>query len=188
MTEHGHGSESDEELIQLCKKKNNTDAKKKLYKKYYSYSFSIALRYGLTKESAAEIVNDSFMKAFSNIQTFETGRSFKSWFRKIIINTAIDHSRKEKKHIERVPLGEVSLPGNYENIISKLTVQDILSLLKYLPENQRLVFNLYEIENFSHKEIGEKLAITTSTSRSYLTRAKTNLRELFALKFGERNE
>lgn len=189
MTANSQDSFSDNKLIQLCIKQDDAKAKKALYKRYYSYSFSVALRYAVSEQLAAEIVNDSFVKLFKNLKDFKQDGSLKSWFRRIIINTAIDHYRKEKRHLENVSIEEPSaLPDEYEDIISALTVKDILKLLEMLSEDQRIIFNLYEIENYSHKEIGEILDISVGTSRSYLSRAKARLQKLFISNFGDRYE
>jgi len=189
MAEHSQDSLSDKKLVQLCKKDESYKAKKALYKRYYQYSFSVALRYAVSEELAAEIVNDSFVKLFRNLDEFKIDSSLRSWFRRIIINTAIDHYRKEKKHLENIPIEEPSMiEDGYEDIISALTVKDILRLLEKLPEYHRIIFNLYEIENYSHKEISEILDISVGTSRSYLSRAKAQLQKLFIANFGERYE
>lgn len=173
-------------LIEECSKPWNKQAKEDLCKEYYSYAMSIAIRYTNDREEAVGVTNDSFMKMFKNLDTFDRSKSFKSWFRRIIINLAIDRYRSKKAKEERLVLQDMSpVPDRYEEIISSLTVKDILSLLYELPENQRMVFNLFEIENYSHLEISNMLNIAESSSRSCLTRAKAGLRELFAKKFTE---
>ena len=171
-------------LIEQCRE-DNDKAQESLYRHYYAYAMGLGLRYAYTKEEAVEVVNDSFLKAFAALKNFDTNLSFKPWFRRIVINTAIDHYRSEKKHIEiQGDIEEDMVPGNYEDIISKLTADDILNLLNRLPEYQRLIFNLYEIEGYSHAEVAELLGIPVSTSRTYLTRAKVKLRILFTQTFG----
>lgn len=151
---------------------------------------SISLRYTSSKDEAAMIVNDSFMKVFDNLDSFNPKYPFRGWLRRIIINTAIDTFRREHKHFETIEhvSSMEEVPANYEDIISRLTAEDIMSLLNELPEDQRLIFNLVEIEGFSHAETAEKLDIAASTSRSYLSRAKDKLRELFKDKFAEAYE
>lgn len=174
----------EQQLIERCTK-GDDKGKESLYRHFYAYAMGVGLRYSYSKDEALEIINDSFLKVFASVQKFDTASSFKPWLRRIIINTAIDHYRKQKKHMEVIEVDENQmLPEDYEDIISKLTAEDILGLLNLLPEYQRLIFNLYEIEGYSHEEIGKKLGMTTSTSRSYLTRAKAKLRILFTKKFG----
>lgn len=189
MSKTEHSSDSEQKLIENCKNKSTIQAKEALYRHYYNYAMSISLRYTYSKNEAVMIVNDSFMKIFDMIGSYDQSYSFKSWLRKIVINTAIDKYRRDKTYLEKieyVPLGNFT--DNYEDIISELTVEDILSLLNELSEMQRLIFNLSEIEGYSHEEIGKKLEIAAGTSRSYLFRAKVRLKVLFKIKFGTANE
>lgn len=150
---------------------------------------SISLRYAYSRNEALMIVNDSFMKVFDKIKSYDDTYSFKAWFRRVLINTAIDNYRKNKTHIEKTEaISFVNIPGNFEDAISKLTVDDIMSLLNDLPDIQRLIFNLSEIEGYSHNEISRKLEVPVGTSRSYLFRAKSTLRELIKIKFGIADE
>ncbi len=150
-----------------------------LYRQFYAYGMSITLRYTKNREEAIEVLNDSFLKVFKNIKTFDTKMSFKSWYRQITVNTSIDYYRKGKRMILTDDI------ENYESVrfetteINDLEVEDILKLLNSIPEHYAIVFNLYEIEGFDHKEIGERLNISDSTSRANLSRAKKMLRELF---------
>jgi len=176
-------------VIAACQKTNSIDSKEALYKEFYSYAMSVSLRYAYTKEEASEITNDAFMKVFKNINSYNPSHSFKSWLRRIIINTAIDNYRKEKRHYETKALEDFpQLESGFEDVISRLTVDDILAMLKQLPETQRLIFNLYEMEGFSHAEIAQRLQIPIGTSRSYLTRSKLRLRQIFAQTFDIRYE
>lgn len=176
------------ELIQACRK-DDVEAQEALYKHYYAYAMGVSLRYAYSRSDAISIVNDSFLKVFENINSYNSKQSFKSWFRRILINTAIDKYRKERKWNEQTePISVPDMPGDFEDAISKLTVEDIMEMLNHLSEEQRLVFNLSEIEGYSHKEIGEKLNIKASSSRSSLSRAKAKLRELFLIKFDDNYE
>lgn len=189
MSDSEQITEDERTLIENCQNKNTLKAKESLYRHFYGYAMSISLRYASTENEAIMIVNDSFIKVFEHLDSYDSEYSFKSWLRKIIINTSIDKYRKEMKRYQKeVSIPVSSIPTNYADIISKLTAQDILRLLKELPEDQRLIFNLYEIEGYSHKEIAEKLDITASTSRSYLSRAKAKLRTLFNMNFKMKNE
>lgn len=182
-------SDFEQKLIYNCKNRSSIQAKEALYKHYYSYAMSISLRYAYSKNEAVMIVNDSFMKVFDNIRTYDETYSFKGWLRRIVIHTAIDKYRRNKTHFDKtesVPIGNI--PSNYEEAISKLTVEDIMSLLNELSDIQRLIFNLKEIEGYSHEEISKKLEIAVGTSRSYLFRAKAKLRELFKIKFETSHE
>ncbi len=148
------------------------------YKHFYGYAMGICLRYAYTRTDASEMLNDSFLKVFRNLKKYDEKLPFRAWFRKIIVNTAIDYYRKNARLL---PTLEIEEAENYSfdiNLIDNLNYEAIKKLLDELPELHRLVFNLYEIEGFTHQEIAGKLDLTESTSRSYLTRAKKKLRIL----------
>lgn len=173
-----------ENLIAECKK-GNVVHQEMLYKYFYGYSLSICRLYTYSNDDAVSILNDSFLKVFSSIKKngYNNSIPFKNWLRRILINTAIDNYRKQSKHYYQLDIAEIESKIPDEAIIDNLTVDDILKLLDQLPEMHRLVFNLYEIQGFSHQEISVKLEIGESTSRVFLTRAKKRLRVLFNKNF-----
>jgi RNA polymerase sigma-70 factor (ECF subfamily) len=150
-----------------------------LYRKFYAYGMSITLRYTKSKDEAIEVLNDSFLKVYENIGRFDVNKSFKSWFRQITVNTAIDHYRKSKRQIQTETIETYGSDLRDEDNFDELDTEDIINILNALPDNYRVIFNLYEIEGYDHKEIGEQLGISDSTSRANLSRAKQMLRELF---------
>ena len=151
-----------------------------LYKRYFSYAMSVAVRYTASRNEAMEIVNDSFMKVLERLDTFDTSKPFKTWYVRIIVNTAIDGYRKKskEKYLMNIDM-DFDDEGKEPDIETELSANDILALFSYLPDIYKLTFNLYEIEGYDHKEIGRILGISSSTSRSYLTRAKKLLRQLY---------
>ena len=138
---------------------------------------SVALRYSYSREEASEILNDSFLKVFQNLKHFKAEKSFKSWFRRILINTSIDHYRKIKNINQTECIDDKTELNIAEKNLENLEFQDLQKLLKTLPKLDRLIFNLYETEGYKHEEIAEKLNISASTSRANLSRAKKKLRE-----------
>jgi len=172
-------NEIEQNILKGCIKKN-LKSQELLYRQFFGYGMSISLRYSKNKDEAVEILNDSFLKVFDNIEKYNTELSFKSWFRRIVINTSIDYYRKNLKFTNTDSFEDTFETETVDaNIIDELNVKDILKLLNQLPEIYRITFNLYEIEGYKHEEIAEKLNITTSTSRSNLTRAKKMLRMSF---------
>ncbi|MBC7744701.1 MAG: RNA polymerase sigma factor [Flavobacterium sp.] len=167
---------SERELIQKCK---NGDLKyqEKLYKHFYGYAMGISFRYLPDKNDALEVVNDAFIKAFNSIVKFDQESSFKPWFRKIIVNTAIDRKRKDLKFLYHAELELANNISDCPKAIENLDAEDILKLLDGLPNILRVVFNLYEIDGYSHEEIGQMLGFPASSSRVYLSRAKEKLRK-----------
>ncbi|WP_143962424.1 RNA polymerase sigma factor [Litoribacter populi] len=160
-------------------KSGNAAAIEKLYRHFYGYAMSVALRYTNTRDEACEVVNDSYLKAFNKLDQYSTGSSFKGWFRRIIINTSIDNYRKNQKHYAVLEIDKAAAESYDSDAVDDLTKEEILGMLRELPEILRIVFNMYEIEGFSHKEIGEELGFPSSSSRTYLARAKQKLREKF---------
>ena len=146
----------------------------------------VAIRYINDRYEAQELVNDVFLKAFRNVSQFvfknnsekDDNNAFKGWLARITVTSALDRLRVKKRILYIEDLSKTNGEITVE-ISSNLNVQDILRLLEKLPNIQRLIFNLYEIEGFSHEEISEILEIPSSTSRVYLTRAKNKLRELY---------
>lgn len=150
-----------------------------LYKQFYAYGMSISLRYAYNRDEAAEALNDSFLKIFENISKYNQEQSFKAWLRKIIINTAIDYYRKNKKHNEVMDIETPDIELSDSSLIEQFEIEDLQILLNELPKNYRLTFNLYEVEGYNHNEIAELLNIAVSSSRSNLTRAKAMLRAAY---------
>ena len=175
------------EIIRKCCRKDKK-SQEMLYKHFFGYALNIALIYNKQRDSAVDVVNDSFMKVFSEISKFDPGKPFKSWLRKIVINTSIDHFRRDRRNSFFEEKDSVHIADGNANVISNLTAEDVVGLLNRLPEIQKIIFNLYEIEGFSHEEIGEKLRIPASSSRVHLARAKKKLRELFPLYFNMNDE
>lgn len=186
--ESNHNSEQDSlhQIIAGCRE-YDIHSQERLYKKFYGYALGIALAYCPTREDALEVVNDSFLKVFKRIKTFRTSENFKPWFRQVVVNTAIDKARANKRFNQHVEIVETRQASPVD-IESELYAKQIYNLLNELPELLRFVFNMYEIEGYSHKEISQKLEIAESSSRTYLTRAKTRLRELYRNLYLVRND
>ncbi|WP_113662531.1 RNA polymerase sigma factor [Pedobacter nanyangensis] len=167
------------ELISYCKQ-GNLRYQELLYKQFYGYALGICIRYLNNRDDALEAANDSFIKVFKSIGSFNEEHDFKPWFRKILINTSLDHKRRSMRFSEALELTDTIPQSIHTSVIDKLSAQDILGLMKHLNELQRTVFNLYEIDGYSHKEISGMLNIPESSSRTYLTRAKQALQQLLA--------
>jgi RNA polymerase sigma factor (sigma-70 family) len=157
----------------------------RIYKHYWGYLMGISTRYLKDRSLAKEVVNDSFIKAFktmyefqhdNNVTDFE--KTFKSWLATITVRTALDKIRRNKTLVNYVEEYE-EVKADHVDVEDSLFVQDIMKLLFELPDLHRTVFNLYEIEGYSHDEIAGMLTIPASSSRTYLTRAKHKLRDLY---------
>ena len=175
-----------EDLIKGCVN-NDNKSKEMVYKSFYGYVMAVILRYSNNQADTEELVNDTFIKIFKSANQFvyppdaaTIEKTFKGWIAKIASRTAIDFLRSKRTFISLDDITEEGEPITHINIITALNVKDILKLLDDLPELHRLVFNLYEIEGFSHQEISKLLNIPESSSRVYLVRSKQKLRALYA--------
>lgn len=146
---------------------------------FYAYGMSITLRYADSRNQAAGILNDAFMKVFTNIKKYDTNRPFKPWLRRIIVNTAINHYKRhdETSAWDNLEAASEALSKD-ENIISGISYKEIIDLVQELSPAYRTVFNLFVIEGFKHKEIAEMLDISVGTSKSNLSKAKQNLKSM----------
>ena len=174
-----------EDAIAGCLR-NDNKSKEMVYKSFYGYLMGVILRYVEDRNDAEELVNDSFIKIFKSISQFnapkyddQLQRAFKGWIARISSRTAIDFLRGKRTFLYVDDIVEEQQPLTELNAISQLNVQDIMKLLNELPETHKLIFNMYEIEGFSHEEISKMLNIPESSCRVYLTRAKNRLRELY---------
>ena len=174
---------SDPELIRRCTE-GEVRAQELLYRRYFSFAMSVALRYTCDEGKAMEIVNDSYMKVLDKISEFDNTKAFRSWYGRIVVNSAIDNFRRNVRHSSHLQISDIGTQEEQEpEIDATLSAADILKLFSQLPENYRLTFNLFEIEGYTHDEIGQMLGITASSSRSNLSRAKKALRELYIKNF-----
>ena len=160
-------------------------AREILYKRFFSFAMSICIRYTKDQCEAMEIVNDSFMKVLGNISEFDGSKPFMAWYGRILINSAVDNYRKNARQSTLLQLTGQEAPEETVEppVHAELSAKDILSLFSCLPENYRMIFNLYEIEGYSHDEIARMLDISSSASRTILSRAKKMLRELYKRNF-----
>jgi RNA polymerase sigma factor (sigma-70 family) len=166
--------------------RNDNKSKEMVYKSFYGYLMGVTLRYVDDRNDAEELVNDSFIKVFKSIGQFNAPKSgdqmlkaFKGWIARISSRTAIDFLRSKRTFLYVDDIVEEQQPVTELNAISQLNVQDIMRLLNQLPETHKLIFNMYEIEGYSHEEISKLLSMPESSCRVYLTRAKNKLRELY---------
>ena len=172
---------SDKDFLRILEgcKKENRNCQRALYEQYYGYGLSIALRYAYNREEAVEILNDAFIKVFSKLHQYDIEQPFKPWFRRILIHSAIDYHRAQHKFPTHIDIDSVIYLLDDELPLPVLSsTEDALPLVQALPPQYRMVFNLYVMEDYDHKEIAAMLSITESTSRANLARAKEKLRDM----------
>ena len=166
------------DIIDGCRK-GSRKAQEKLYKDYYRAMMTLCLRYTKNEEDAVEVLNTGFLKVFRNIQRYEPAQgSLYTWIRTIVVNSCLDFikakSRKEP-HQELNDAAEVHIAAE---LIHKMKASELLQLVTALPPSTQAVFNLYIIEGYNHREIGELLGISEGTSKWHLSEARKNLQKM----------
>jgi RNA polymerase sigma-70 factor (ECF subfamily) len=169
---------SDQQIIDGCAK-HERKAQQVLYDKYSRFLLGVCLRYATDKAEAEDILQDSFLKIFFNIKDYSGTGSFIGWLRKVVVNTAITHYHKNLKYRYHVEIEEyVSVETGVMSFEEDFyTSDELYKVLNELPTGYRMVFNLYAVEGYKHKEIAEILGIDTNTSKSQYSRAKAVIRD-----------
>ncbi|MCR9099290.1 MAG: sigma-70 family RNA polymerase sigma factor [bacterium] len=159
--------------------KRDKGAFKIIYESCAPYAFSIIRRYISSTNDHKDILQEVFARLFLSLNTFDTSKDFKPWFRRIVINQCMQHLRKNRKRSVVIPLTPTTEEPN-ENLeaqLTKLSKSDIEMLLSQMPDGYRQVFMLIAIDEYTHKEVGELLEITSETSRSQYLRARNWLKK-----------
>lgn len=166
---------SEEELIEGCQK-NNRAAQRALYDRYCRKMLVVCMRYSKSVAEAEDILQDAFVKVFQGIKNFRRESKLETWMTRIMVNTALNAQRKKLYLFPMVDIEETNLPED-EVSLSGIHVQQLLEMIQALPQGCQIVFNLFAIEGFSHKEIAEQLGISEGTSKSQFARAKSLLQQ-----------
>ncbi len=168
---------SDADLIRGC---INGERKyqEALYNIHSAKMYSVCLRYCSDSDDAQDVLQEGFVKVFKNLEKFRNEGSFEGWVRRIFVNTAIEHFRKKSHLVSISETVEVSKKDENFSAFDKLAEKDLLEIIKKLSPGYRTVFNMYVIEGYSHKEIGNILNISEGTSKSQLARSKAILQKM----------
>jgi RNA polymerase sigma factor (sigma-70 family) len=169
---------SDAELLERCCD-NDSKGQFLLYEKYASRMKGVCRRYAKNEADVEDIFQDAFVRVFQNIETVKNVDTMVFWMKKIFINTAINHYHKNLKQQLNVSDDLLAYHSTNDNdfIMSALSAEDLLKIVKELPDGFRVVFNMYAIDGYAHSEIAAHLGITESTSKSQYSRAKEWLRK-----------
>ena len=169
------------ELIDACKR-DDPSAQRAVYRQFSASLFAVALRYSNTKADAEDIIQESWIKIFRFIKSFSENNSFVGWLRRIVVNTAITHYRRNQKYGHHLEIDEIyATPGELEAFKDlEFTKSELEQAICQLPPGYGMVFKLYVIEGFRHREIAEQLGIDLNTSKSQLSRARRFLQGVLA--------
>jgi len=173
---------TEEAMVYGCVR-NDASAQQELYERHSPRMLALCYRYARNREDAEDMLQEGFIKVFSQIGQFRQTGSLEGWIRRIMVHTCINILKKNRKFSDSVDLiHAASIPVGEETIPSLLQAKQVVECIRLLPLGYRTVLNLYAIEGYSHKEIGRMLDIGESTSRSQYTRAKAMLEDVLTRK------
>jgi RNA polymerase sigma factor, sigma-70 family len=173
-----------EHIIQGCIDGDRSQ-QEKLYQMFASKMYGVCLRYSKNPEQAKDILQDGFVKVFEKIGQFRSEGSFEGWLRRLMINTALERFRKQRQVVSLDLLPDVAEMEDTEDDEVAFSMDELLSYIQMLPERYRMVFNLYVMEEMTHKEVAEMMGITEGTSKSDLSRARVILQNLINKKLNQ---
>tara|TARA_R110000868_G_scaffold50852_7_gene161905 strand:- start:628 stop:1164 length:537 start_codon:yes stop_codon:yes gene_type:complete len=164
---------NDEEMLAGCQA-NKEYAQKQLFERYSRIMTGVCMRYVDSYEEAQDVVQIGFIKVFKKINSFSGVGSLEGWIRRIMVNSSLDYLRKIKHQRFNLSIDDVDFKlKSEEEVIGNLQAEDLLTIIRALPAGYRTVFNMYAIEGYTHKEIGEILNVSENTSKSQYSRART---------------
>jgi RNA polymerase sigma-70 factor (ECF subfamily) len=173
---------SDQKIVEGCKAGKHK-AYSMLYRKYSAVMLGLCLRYCKNLQEAEDVLQEGFIKVFSNVRKFRGEGSFEGWVKRIMVNCAIDHYQKNLKHSFHQNLDnlnekiaeEEEVTGKYRDL--GIDESELMKMIQELPDGYRIVFNMYAIEGYSHRDIAASLEISENTSKTQLMKARRALRE-----------
>jgi len=165
-------------------------AQQSLYEHFYGKMLAVCMRYGNGHDEALDMFQEAFIKVFKNLPKYGKQGSFEGWVRRIMVNTCIDHIRKNKKNNQMVELddkhGSIEVEAEEDSgILEHVNFSDLIEMVQHLSPAYRSVFNMYIVDGFTHQEISDYLGISVGTSKSNLAKAKRNLRSMLQEKLGK---
>lgn len=167
----------DDLLIKECLK-NKRGALDELYKKYAPKMFAVCLRYCKSRVEAEDLLQEGFIKVFTNLESFKGCGSLEGWIRRIVVNTCINYYRQKTMYFENVDTSkEAQSESATLDALADISAEELMQHIQNLPEGYRMVFNLYVIEGYQHKEIAEMLNVSENTSKTQLLKARKALQE-----------
>ena len=173
----GNHTISESDLINGCIQ-GNRQMQEELYNRFSGKMYAVCLRYANNAEDAQDLLQEGFIKVFRNLHRFRAEGSFEGWIRRVFVNSSIEHFRKKSLQLSKVSdKEENTIEDSDISALDQLAEKDIIALVQELSPGYRTVFNLYVVEGYSHKEIGEMLDISEGTSKSQLARARSILQK-----------
>jgi RNA polymerase sigma factor (sigma-70 family) len=173
---------TEEALLQACLK-NQPAAQQELYSRYSPKMLAVCYRFARNREDAEDMLQEGFIRVFTQIHQFQSKGSFEGWIRRIIVHTCINHLKKHKKFNDSVDITQAhTLQVREDSVPSIIQAKQVIECIRMLPIGYRTVLNLFAIDGYNHREIATMLDIEESTSRSQYTRAKAMLEQILVNK------
>lgn len=166
----------DIELIEGCKRKD-AKAQKGLYDRYAGKLYALCCRYIKEKMEAEDVLITAFTKILDRVDQYKGEGSFEGWMKRVVVNESLTYLRRNKNMYIEMDIEAADREPDFEKLESHLQAEDLLRMIETLPSGYRIVFNLYAIDGYSHKEIADKLGISENTSKSQLSRARVALQK-----------
>lgn len=166
-----------EELLEGCRA-NQRRAQEQLYRQFYRFAMTVALRYSRDEMDAADILSHAFVKIFKSIHSFDSSKgALQTWIKRIVINEGLDHIRSRERFSQNVELETVPEPSISNVVLEQMGADEIMKLIHKLPPATHAVFVLYAVEGHTHKQIAEQLSISEGTSKWHLSEARKILQQ-----------
>ena len=167
---------NDSALVKKCIE-GDSQAQRMLFEKFAPKMLGVCMRYAKNTEQAEDVLQDGFIKVFTKLSHYSGNGSLEGWIRRIIVNTALDDIRKNVKFQDRVSVDDVDYKlDTNSHILEGLMAEDLMKLINEMPSGYKVVFNMFAIEGYSHKEIAMQLNISENTSKSQYSRARAYLK------------
>jgi len=180
LTDKSNHTISESDLIKGCIE-GDRRMQEELYRRFAPRMYAVCLRYANNSDDAQDLLQEGFIKVYRNLHRFRAEGSFEGWIRRVFVNTSIEHFRKKSTRMSMVTDKEDQAIEDADiTALDNLAEKDIIKIIQELSPGYRAVFNLYVVEGYSHKEIGDMLGISEGTSKSQLARAKSVLQKKIA--------
>jgi len=176
----------DKKVIEGCLR-GERKAQEFLFETYYGKMLAVCQRYTKNRDEAKDILQEGFVKVFQKLDQFSFTSPLEAWVRRVMVNTAIDFYRK---NATEPIMGDIEVAGDVleqQDVLSDMNHAELMQCLQLLPAGYKMVFNMYVIEGYSHKEIAEALKVSVGTSKSQLAKARVYLQKLITKKFAIQN-
>ncbi len=169
---------AEEHLVKACLN-GDREAQRALYEQFKVPMFRLCLRYAKDRHEAEDLLQEGFIRVFSDLHQFRHRGALGGWIRRVMVNVALQHLRRQHRQVPTTDLEAVAFAqASDQDIIGELSAKNLVRFIQQLPPGYRAVFNMYVLEGYSHKEIAEKLGVSVNTSKTQLFKAKAMLRSM----------